>query len=353
MGFAVTSRSKLFVMVKDWEERLSRDGRIYFYHRKTGETQWHEPSLPNEPASMFWERDISGDGFFNTKTKEFSKIRPPDYTDTIESIQKYKASRAQFFQMLSSTVKDDDEVTPQLHTMKEASVRFDTDPRMVTIQSDWRERFLDEWITLERERRANERMKTVLECKERLRADLESASIPINTKWHEVIPMLKNNPNWKKIMNYDRLDVFQTFIMDKFSENARKDGSIEGLTALSKYTDDMDRAVFNRTMCEIHYKLKMRMELAQYTKSMSITEFKNANPFLSNDEAVWMYNRFIFEEKHTAKSINKSILEILSQMIGDATTIEEAYANIPKSVILALSDSEIHLHLRKLLETNL
>lgn len=202
-----------------FEEELASDGRIYYYNPKTGESTWTNPLNADKPNSYFWKKckDQLGNIFYyNSRTKESSWTRPAEYDHQIEHQQETQFRRQNFFKMMSSSVQKDlnpiEYNSPSIFTIKEASVRFDTDPRLINVTSRQRERFFDEWLTLERKRRVELEKKMVVKAKERLKEKMfekvESGSFTIDTKWEDIIDKFKINTDWRILLNYDRLQVF-------------------------------------------------------------------------------------------------------------------------------------------------
>lgn len=201
------------------EEELSSDGRIYYYNPKTGESTWKNPVLADKPDSFFWKKCKDQNGYFfyyNSRTKESSWTRPAEYTAKIEHDQETLFRRQNFFKMMSSSVQKDlnpiEYNSPAIFTIKEASVRFDTDPRLINVTEKQRERFFDEWLTLERKRRVELEKKMVIHAKERLKEKMfekvEAGIFTIHTKWEDIIDKFRYNPDWRILLNYDRLQVF-------------------------------------------------------------------------------------------------------------------------------------------------
>lgn len=202
-----------------WEEEISSDGRIYYYNSRTGTSQWENPKNESIPSKYFWKsyKDSNGNIFYyNKKTKESSWKKPAEYTEDIIKQQELEFKRENFFKMMSSSVPRElnpiQYPTPALHTIKETSVRFDTDPRLIDVNEKQRERFIDEWIILERKRRVELEMKMVENAKERLKEKMyelvQSGKFTIDTKWDEMIKYFQRNKDWRILLNYDRLKVF-------------------------------------------------------------------------------------------------------------------------------------------------
>lgn len=204
---------------KDWEEELAQDGRIYWYNKTDGISQWKDPSEDTFEDSFFWKTAKDKKGrqyYYNSRTKAVQWERPSDYTQKIEKTQRLKSNREKFFKMLSSSVPEDlnpfKNHSPDVFTLKEASGRFDRDPRLITISDPERERFLDEWITLERKRRVELERRLVSNAMEKLRKNMldkaEAGEITPLTTWDDLIQLYKFNQDWRLLLNYDRLQVF-------------------------------------------------------------------------------------------------------------------------------------------------
>lgn len=202
-----------------FEEELASDGRIYYYNPKTGESTWTNPANADKPKSYFWKKCKDQNGYifyYNSRTKESSWTRPPDYDIKIERQQEAQFRRQNFFKMMSSSVQKDlnpiEYNSPSIFTIKEASARFDTDPRLINVTEKQRERFFDEWLTLERKRRVELEKKMVIRAKERLKEkmieNVEAKSFTIDTKWEDIIGKFRYNTDWRILLNYDRLQVF-------------------------------------------------------------------------------------------------------------------------------------------------
>ncbi|KAH0795027.1 WW domain containing protein [Histomonas meleagridis] len=202
-----------------WEEVLSSDGRIYYYNPKTGVSQWENPEDKKLPSSYFWRKCKDSEGnpfYYNARTKESTWKRPSDYTSEIEKHQEIQYKRQNFFKMMSSSVPKSlnpiSHPTPALHTLKETSVRFDTDPRLIDTTPNQRERFIDEWLVLERKRRVDLEKKLVENAKERLKEKMydlvQSGKFTTETTWDDIITYFKHNTDWRILLNYDRFQVF-------------------------------------------------------------------------------------------------------------------------------------------------
>lgn len=201
------------------EEELASDGRIYYYNPKTGESTWTNPADADKPNSFFWKKckDQLGNIFYyNSRTKESSWTRPAEYDPKIEHQQEIQFRRQNFFKMMSSSVQKDlnpiKNNSPAIFTIKEASVRFDTDPRLINVTEKQRERFFDEWLTLERKRRVELEKTMVNHAKERLkekmREKVDVGQFTITTRWEDIIDKFRYNTDWQILLNYDRLQVF-------------------------------------------------------------------------------------------------------------------------------------------------
>jgi hypothetical protein len=118
--------------------------------------------------------------------------------------------------MMSSSIQKDinpkDSPTPSLYTIKDTSVRFDTDPRLICTSPKQRERFIDEWLILERKRRTVLEKKLVKAAQAGLREKLlemvEAKTLTVDSKWDDIIAPLRMNKDWRMLLNFDRLKVF-------------------------------------------------------------------------------------------------------------------------------------------------
>ena len=218
---------------KIWEEQISSEGKIYWYNKKEGTSQWKDPFEDQLSEAQCWKivKDVQGRPFFyNSRTKAVQWKRPAEYTKEIEKAQEIKFSREKFFKMLSSSVPTDLNPfkyhTPDIFTIREMSARFDRDPRLINTwhkNPNYVERFLDEWLILERRRRVELERRLVSNAMEKLREKMlqraESGEITETTTWDEAIQMFKLNPDWRILLNYDRLQVF-TAIIQQISQEA-------------------------------------------------------------------------------------------------------------------------------------
>ncbi|OHT03129.1 WW domain containing protein [Tritrichomonas foetus] len=207
-------------MSKDqYEEELASDGRLYYYNPKTGESTWTNPENAERNDSYFWKKSKDADGhifYYNSRTKESVWKRPAEYDSKIEKLQETEFRRKNFFKMMSSSVQKDlnpiQYNSPSIFTINEASARFDTDPRLIDATEAQRERFFDEWLTLERKRRVELEKKMVVHAKERLKEKMfemvEAGKFTIHTKWTDMINELRHNTDWRILLNYDRFEVF-------------------------------------------------------------------------------------------------------------------------------------------------
>lgn len=202
-----------------WEEMLSDDGRIFYYNTVTGKSTWTNPIAQTDEAKC-WRKSKAANGttfFYNSMTKATSWARPEEYDQKIEREQEIETKRENFFKMMSSSIPKDLDVkqnpTPAPFTIKDVSSRFDTDPRLITATEKERERFMDEWLILERKRRAYLERRLVLNAKARLKEKLEdmfsNGTFNVSTKWEEIIGSFRLNKDWRLLLNYDRLEVFQ------------------------------------------------------------------------------------------------------------------------------------------------
>ena len=218
--------------MNEWEENISHDGRIYYFNSKTGETDWESPDIKKIPIEKSWRTvkdDLGNIYYYNYKTQESKWKKPLTFDEEIEKNEKIRKERNNFFKMLSSANPTELDPliqrTPDIFTMKDLSYRFDTDPRMVETPSKHRERYLDEWLILERKRRVNLEKEKILEIKEKIKERLnemiKTNLINYNTKWDDIIILLKLDNNWKNLLNYDRLNVFKE-IMNNLYENQEK-----------------------------------------------------------------------------------------------------------------------------------
>jgi pre-mRNA-processing factor 40 len=206
-------------MSTPWEEQLSGDGRLYFYHRETGQSSWKIPDDATTPPSSCWRKFKNHQGrayYHNTATKETTWKRPADYSRHSEASQDLAVVRRNFFKMMSSSIQKNlnpkESPTPSLYTIKETSVRFDTDPRLICATQKQRERFIDEWLILERERRVVLERKLVKEAQNGLRDKMfemiEAKTLTVNSKWDSILPFFRLNKDWRTLLNFDRLKVF-------------------------------------------------------------------------------------------------------------------------------------------------
>jgi hypothetical protein len=207
-------------MSSSWEEVLSDDGRLYYYDRTTGESVWKNPEKVSLPPSESWRkvRDLEGHTYYyNTSTKATTWDQPPEYDEKLEARQELEFRRQNFFRMMSSSIQKNlnpnRHPTPTLHTIKDTSVRFDTDPRLICATDKQRERFIDEWLTLERKRRVILEEKMVENAMQRLKAKMyemvDAGSFTFDTKWDDIINVFRMNKDWKMLLNFDRLKVFR------------------------------------------------------------------------------------------------------------------------------------------------
>lgn len=204
--------------MSDWEEMLASDGRLYYYNRKTGESSWKDPKLDLESVPWRKLKDQEGQTYYYNKlTKEVTWDRPAGYDDKIERQQEIAFKRKNFFRMMSSSIPKDLQLkqnpTPSPFTIKDTSARFDTDPRLICVSEKERERFIDDWLLLERKRRAYLEQKQVKEAMERLKQKMfemiEAGTFTVDTKWEDVINAFRMNKDWRLLLNFDRLKVFK------------------------------------------------------------------------------------------------------------------------------------------------
>lgn len=283
-----------------WEEMLSEDGRIYYYNRVTGKSTWTNPNKAIDDEAKHWRKSKDQNGtvfFYNSVTKASSWTRPDSYDAQTEREQEIAMKRQNFFKMMSSSIPKDLDVkqnpTPSPFTMKDTSSRFDTDPRLITVSEKERERFLDEWLILERKRRAYLERRIVVNAKERLKEKLEgmfaSGTFTISTKWEDVIGSLRLNKDWRLLMNYDRLEVFQTVkrnVHQQFIENAaarsRENERLEA-TRRNNFMKMMDEILdgFPGDISQLCYSdLKEQIELSPEYAELCLNETGSTAPEL-------------------------------------------------------------------------
>lgn len=201
-----------------WEEEISSDGRTYYYNPVTGESRWTMPGVEKSEAES-WKILKDGEGhtyYYNAKTKVTTWKRPDEYTKEIEKKQEIETYRTDFFKMLSSSVPKElnpiQQSTPAIYTIKEASTRFDADSRLIYVPEKCRDRFLDEWLILERKRRVELERKMVARAMERIKERLfelvDQDLFTIDTQWDDMIERFKLDKDWRILLNYDRLQVF-------------------------------------------------------------------------------------------------------------------------------------------------
>ena len=200
--------------MSEWEEYLSSSGRLYYYNKKNGRSQWENPDNDKIPPEKKWRQISDEDGrlyYFNTATQESVWMKPDQYSDEYDMKERIKQERQDFFIMLSSSVPKDlnplSQRTPALYTMAELSSRFDTDMRLINTPQIRRERYLDEWITLERKRRVNLEKKLIDQTKNNVKDKLidmyKQGKISIKTKWDEIIIVMKQDHDWQNLLNLD------------------------------------------------------------------------------------------------------------------------------------------------------
>jgi len=276
----------------DWEEFLSHDGRIYYINTKTGDKSWDSPEFMKIPDDKCWKTLKTEEGktyFFNFRTKESKWKKPSTYEEKVEKMEIIREERTAFFQMLSSSVPDDldplSDRTPSIYTLKEASVRFDTDPRLVETPSNHRERFIDEWLNLERKRRVYLERIIVEEMMEKVRNRLleyvKAGTINVDTKWEDVLQLLKLDNNWKSLLNIDRLRVFSEIMISVFDQQAQKNEAqrreflnIEAnrriifIQALKNLMGEIGLEVINMCYSEMDEKIKTLPEYVEFSKNI-------------------------------------------------------------------------------------
>lgn len=204
----------------EFKEQIASDGRRYFYNPKTGVSQWKNPDDETKPDSYFWKKCKDSEGnlfYYNSRTKESTWTRPSDYDIKIEKQQETEFRRQNFFKMMSSSVQKDlnpiQYNSPSIFTLKEASARFDTDPRLIHVTEAQRERFFDEWVNLERKRRVELEKGMVANAKRRLKDSMfervDADLFSIDTKWQEICEQYKHNTDWRILLNFDRFQIFK------------------------------------------------------------------------------------------------------------------------------------------------
>lgn len=206
--------------MKNWTENISNDGKIYFYNKQTGESTWDDPQEASVPPEKKWRQMRDEENriyYYNIVSEETTWDKPSTYDEKWDRMQFIKEERQNFFMMLSSSVPRQlnpiSQRTPAIYTMAELTSRFDTDPRLIATPQKRRERYLDEWLTLERKRRV-ELEKAMIShsmdiVRERLLQMSQQGQITINTKWEDVTTLLKTDQNWRILLNYDRIQVFK------------------------------------------------------------------------------------------------------------------------------------------------
>lgn len=210
-----------------WVENISSKGEIYYYNRETGESAWETPEMKRRPDSDFWGRFKTNKGteyYFNFRTKESKWKKPDDFDQEKCNQLMLQREREAFYQMLSSSIQVKlnpmENRTPSIYSLKEASVRFNSDPVLINTSSERRERFLDEWVFLERKRRVELEKEMIRESKEKLKSKLyelnKNGIISYQTKWDELITLsdLTSENCWKVLLNYDRITVVESVFKD-------------------------------------------------------------------------------------------------------------------------------------------
>ena len=267
--------------MSEWEEMLSSDGGLYYYNRKTGESTWRNP---NGNAAMPWKKlkDQNGHVYYSNRiTKETTWDRPDDYDDKVERAQEIEFKRKNFFRMMSSSIPKDLQLkqnpTPAPFTIKDTSARFDTDPRLICASEKERERFLDEWLLLERKRRAYLEQKQVREAMENLKQKMfemiEAGTFTVDTKWDDVINVFRMNKDWRLLLNFDRLKVFKEVkqcVHSEFMSVAELKASVEELRRLN-YAAAIEKLVEGRELLELRYDL-LRAEIESLPEYMDLQQ---------------------------------------------------------------------------------
>ncbi|EAY20876.1 WW domain containing protein [Trichomonas vaginalis G3] len=217
------------VTMQPWSEQISSDGRTYWYNKQTGVSQWTDPEDEKTPPEKKWREMKDEENriyYFNTATQESQWTKPESFDEKWNKMQFIKEERHNFFIMLSSSVPRQlnpiSQRTPAIYTMAELTSRFDTDPRLIITPQKRRERYLDEWIILERKRRV-ELEKAMIShsmdvVRERLLQMSQAGQININTRWDDITIILKTDPNWRILLNYDRIQVFSDVMKILYQE---------------------------------------------------------------------------------------------------------------------------------------
>ena len=262
--------------MSEWEEYLSSSGRLFYYNSRTGKSQWTDPSDDKIPPEKKWRQVSDEDGrlyYFNTATQESVWIKPEQYSDDYDMNERIKQERQDFFIMLSSSVPKDinplehiSQRTPALYTMAELSSRFDTDMRLINTPQVRRERYLDEWITLERKRRVilEKKMisKTQEDVKQKLLQMYQQEKISAKTKWDEIIIIMKQDKDWQNLLNIDRIRVF-TDVMNIVYEEYE-----------NRIKDDREKITAFQAENRISFERAMREKLETYGSKLLNSTYK-------------------------------------------------------------------------------
>ena len=260
--------------MSEWEEYLSSSGRLYYYNKKNGRSQWENPDNDKIPPEKKWRQISDEDGrlyYFNTATQESVWMKPDQYSDEYDMKERIKQERQDFFIMLSSSVPKDlnplSQRTPALYTMAELSSRFDTDMRLINTPQIRRERYLDEWITLERKRRVNLEKKLIDQTKNNVKDKLidmyKQGKISIKTKWDEIIIVMKQDHDWQNLLNLDRIRVF-TDVMNIIYEDYE-----------NNIKEERDQLLTLQARNRIEFEKAMREKLKQYGSQLLNSTYKD------------------------------------------------------------------------------
>ncbi|KAJ5246891.1 hypothetical protein N7468_001874 [Penicillium chermesinum] len=255
-----------------WQEARNSDGRVYYYHVQTKQTQWTKPVELMTPAeralsSQPYKEYQTEDGrkyWYNQETKQSTWEMPEVYKNALAQASAPQAPAAQTPQalvpaftaetattdagmggvdhnalMLASALNTQHEPEPEYHTLKEATTAFEKMLRRHHVQADWtweqtvRATIQDPQyraIKDPRDRKAafekyandlrNEEEAQAKERLEKLRADFNTMlqrhpEIKHYSRWKTIRPIIEGETTFRATSDEnERRRLFEDYILD-------------------------------------------------------------------------------------------------------------------------------------------